>query len=500
MRSASTMVTPPLTASSSADAERYRLCWASWPADATTPVRAFRALRAAGHHACLLESVEGPERLARWSFVAVDPDARFRGGPNGNRLERHGHSPVSLEGPSHVALRAAAQTHTTPPAPAGLPPFCGGWIGFFRYEWASTLEPRVPTPESDPFGCPEAVFDHYRDVVAFDHAGQRLLVLTACPEGSKDFNEGMGRVERIASALAGDGSLGRGFRLLDEEPRATFARSDYEEGVERLRHAIGQGEIFQAVLSQRFERRFDGDPFVLYRVLRLVNAAPHMFFFEADGMSLIGSSPERLVSLTGNRCQVVPIAGTRKRGADPDEDDRLAAELAADPKERAEHEMLVDLARNDVGRVAQIGTVTVKEHAVLERFPRVQHLVSRVEADLDPKRDALDLLAATFPAGTVSGAPKVRAMELLAGIEPYQRGAYAGCFGYLDGGGNLDTAISIRTLVAQSGLVHVQAGAGVVWDSVPEKEYEETLHKASALFEAIELAASPTFQSEGNPR
>lgn len=487
-------VNPPLRASDAADAERYRLCWASWPADLITPVRAFRALRAAGHHACLLESVEGPERLARWSFVAVDPDARFRGGPGGCRLERQGHAPQQLEGPSHLALRQAAALHASPPAPPGLPPFCGGWIGFFRYEWASTLEPRVPVPEADPFGCHEAVFDHYRDLVAFDHASQSLLVLTSCPAGAADHAAGMARVERIAGGLAGSDAGGLGFRLLEEAPRPTTSRGDYEAGVERLRHEIGQGEIFQAVLSQRFEQRFEGDPFVLYRVLRLVNAAPHMFFFEADGVSLIGSSPERLVSLTGDRCQVVPIAGTRRRGATPDEDDALGEELMADPKERAEHDMLVDLARNDVGRVAQVGSVEVKEHAVLERFPRVQHIVSRVEADLEPGRDALDLLAATFPAGTVSGAPKVRAMELIAGIEPFQRGAYAGSFGYLDGGGNLDMAISIRTLVAQSGVVHVQAGAGVVWDSVPELEFEETLHKSRALFEAVELAASPTFQ------
>jgi anthranilate synthase component I len=487
-------VNPPLSASSTADAERYRLCWASWPADLLTPVRAFRALRATGHHVCLLESVEGPERLARWSFVAVDPDARFRGGPDGCRLEVDGQAPELLPGPSHLALRAAQARYASPPAPPGLPPFCGGWIGFFRYEWASTLEPRVPRPEADPFGCHEAVFDHYRDLVAFDHASQRLLVLTSCPQGSSDFSAAMGRVERIAAGLAGRDGGGLGFRLLESAPRATMERGEFEAGVERLRHDIGQGEIFQAVLSQRFEQRFEGDPFVLYRVLRLVNAAPHMFFFEADGVTLVGSSPERLVSLTGRRCQVVPIAGTRKRGADPDEDERLGAELLADPKERAEHDMLVDLARNDVGRVAQVGSVQVKEHANLERFVRVQHLVSRVEADLAPGKDALDLLAATFPAGTVSGAPKVRAMELIAGIEPFQRGPYAGAFGYLDAGGNLDTAISIRTLVVTGGTVHVQAGAGIVWDSQPEKEYEETLHKASALFEAVELAAAPTFQ------
>ena len=485
---------PSLQASHPSDADRHRLAWAVWPADLFTPVRAFRALRAAGHRPCLLESVQGPERLARWSFVAVDPDARLRGGAQGCRLERQGENPIQLAGPGHLGLRAAAELHASPPAPLGLPPFCGGWIGFFRYEWARSLEPKVGAPEQDPYGCPEAVFDHFRDVVAFDHAAQRLVILTDCPAGASDYRAGMARIERLAAALEGDDRGGLGLRLLADGPRATFPRAEFEAGVERLRDAIGEGEVFQAVLSQRFEWPFEGDPFVFYRVLRLVNAAPHMFFFDSGDLTLIGSSPERLVSLDGRRCQVVPIAGTRPRSENPDRDDALGAELRADTKERAEHDMLVDLARNDVGRVATIGSVEVKQYAELERFPRVQHLVSRVEAQLAPQYDALDLLAATFPAGTVSGAPKVRAMQLLAELEPYQRGPYAGAFGYLDGAGNLDMAIAIRTLVAQSGIVHVQAGAGVVWDSDPSREYEETRHKARALFEAIESAAAPTFQ------
>jgi anthranilate synthase component 1 len=246
--------------------------------------------------------------------------------------------------------------------------------------------------------------------------------------------------------------------------------------------------MFQAVLSRRLTWRYEGDLFSLYRVLRLVNPAPHMFFFESDGRTLIGSSPERLVSVRSRRVQNRPIAGTRPRSEDEAEDQRLAAELLADRKERAEHDMLVDLARNDLGRVARTGTVRVMEHAMLEKFARVQHLVSRVECDLAAPFDALDVLAASFPAGTVSGAPKVRAMELLAGLEPSARGAYAGAFGYLDGAGNLDTAIILRTFVARDGVVSLQAGAGIVHDSVPAREYEETVHKSSALSEALRLA------------
>jgi anthranilate synthase component 1 len=487
------VIPPPLSRSSAADAARYRLAWAVHPADLLTPVRAFQALRAAGHHACLLESVEGPARLARYSFVGVDPAARFRGGPDGARLEVDG-ATERLDGPSHVALREAARRYAAPAPPPGLPPLVGGWIGFFTYEWASTLEPRVPRPAHDPFGASEATFDHYRDLVAFDHAAQKLYIVCACPRGAADCAAAQARVEAIAAGMHANPGAGEGFRLLEDAPRAQMPEQDYLAGVARLRHAIAQGDVFQAVLAQRFEQRFAGDVFTLYRVLRLVNPAPHMFFFEADGTTLVGSSPERLVSLNGRRCQVVPIAGTRPRGVDDAADEALAAELRGDPKERAEHDMLVDLARNDLGRVARIGTVGVREHAVLERFQRVQHLVSRVEADLRSGCDALDLLAACFPAGTVSGAPKVRAMELLAEVEGARRGPYAGAFGYLDGAGNLDMAITIRTLVVQRDTVHVQAGAGVVWDSVPEREFQETLHKSRALFEALELAASPAFQ------
>ncbi|MCP3919997.1 MAG: anthranilate synthase component I [bacterium] len=495
---------PTLSRSTPADAERYRLCWTVRPADLYTPVRVYQSLRAAGHHGCLLESVEGPARLARYSFVAVDPSASFRGASSGSRLTANAGAerPVSeqsWEGPAHLALREVVAQHAAPAPPPGLPPFCGGWIGFFSYEWASSLEPRVPRAAHDPHGVPEATFDLYRDIVAFDHAAQKLYVVVACEDGAAGHAAALERAERVGTDL--DAPLGapQAFRLLDPEPRSCTSREDFLAGVGELKRAIAQGEIFQAVLSQRFEQRFEGDEFTLYRVLRLTNPAPHMFFFEADGRVLVGSSPERLVSVQDGHVQVVPIAGTRPRSDDPDEDDRLGAELRADPKERAEHDMLVDLARNDVGRVARIGTVRVKEHATLELFQRVQHLVSRVEAALADDRDGIDALVASFPAGTVSGAPKVRAMELLAGLERDTRGAYAGAFGYIDGSGNLDVAITIRTLVVENGAIHFQAGAGIVFDSDPEKEYMETLHKSRALFEAVELAASPAFQPAVDP-
>ena len=470
-----TSLNPPLFRSSADVAARAGLAYAVWPADLTTPVRIFLALRAAGHHACLLESVEGPARLARYSFVGVDPVARFRAKPGE---------------PVHEALREASGSRIAP-LPAGLPPFTGGWVGWFAYEWGSALEPRIPRAARDPWSVPDATFDFYRDVVAVDHAAQRVFVVTRTEGGLGAAEE---RIDAIAADALADGTVSSGDLRLEGDFVPCTEPAVFERGVESLRRSISHGEIFQGVLSQRFEQRFEGDPFTLYRVLRLSNPSPHMFFFESDGLTLIGSSPERLVSVRNGRAENRPIAGTRPRAEDPLEDERLARELRSDPKERAEHDMLVDLARNDLGRVARIGTVRVREHAVLERFARVQHLVSRVECDLAAGRDALDALAASFPAGTVSGAPKVRAMELLAALEPETRGPYAGAFGYLDTAGNLDTAIVIRSFVARDGILSVQAGAGVVWDSDPAREREETLHKARALLDAARQADSVAFR------
>lgn len=487
-------MTAPLKRSTPADAERYHLAWAAWPADRTTPTRAFLTLRASGHQACLLESVDGPARLARYSFVGLDPVAKFQGGPQESWLSKDGKR-ERIPAPTHEALRQVAARTRTPAPPAGLPPFCGGWIGWFAFEWASSLEPSVPRPQSDPWEVPDATFHLVQDLIAFDHAAQKLFVICAAPGGEVDHEEAQRRIERVAETLEAEAPASGSFQLVDPEPRAQMERSAFLAAVDELRDSIRQGEIFQGVLSQRFEQRFDGDPFTLYRALRLTNASPHMFFFEADGLCLVGSSPERLVAVKGGTVEVVPIAGTRARSEDPDEDERLGAELRVDEKECAEHDMLVDLARNDVGRIARIGTVSVKEYAVLEKFPRVQHLVSRVGCQLAAGLDAIDALAACFPAGTVSGAPKVRAMQLLAEQEGSTRGPYAGAFGYLDGAGNLDMAISIRTMVVRDDTVHVQAGAGIVFDSRPEAEYAETLQKARALFEAIELAGSPAFQA-----
>ncbi|MFN0242098.1 MAG: anthranilate synthase component I family protein [Planctomycetota bacterium] len=487
---------PPLEISTPAAAARHRLAWAAWPADLSTPVRLFLALRAAGRQVVLLESVEGPARLARYSFLGVDPRLSFRASRGECRL-RSANGEEVVRGKPHEVLRA--RTRRAGPPPPGLPPFLGGWIGWFAYEWALSLEPRVQPPANDPWHVPEATFDLYEDVVALDHAAQKILFVTRCEADGVAIEKAHAAAqERLAAiaadALSEDPAPSRDFTLAGDFSACTEPAA-FRRGVEALKHSIAHGEVFQAVLSQRFEQRFRGDPFTLYRVLRLTNPSPHMFYFEADGVTLIGSSPERLVSVRAGRAENRPIAGTRPRSSDPAEDERLALDLKGDPKERAEHDMLVDLARNDLGRVARIGTVRVREHGLLERFARVQHLVSRVECELANGCDALDALAASFPAGTVSGAPKVRAMELLAQIETDTRGPYAGAFGYVDGAGNLDMALVIRTFIARGETLSVQAGAGVVFDSDPEREYHETLHKASALFEAAKLADTAAFRA-----
>ncbi len=485
-----------LHTSTAGQAEDHRLVWAELPADLHTPVRAFLALRGSGHRPCLLESAEGPERLARYSFLGLDPEFLLRCSAGRGTLEGPD-GREELRGAPEEILRQVAARRPIPAPPPGLPPFCGGWIGSFAYEWACSLEPRLArfgaSPE-DEEARPEAEFRFFPKLLAFDHAAQRIVLIRSCPEGSAGHPAALSELAALAADLRREPPAPGSFELLGEGPRPCMERARYEAGVASLQAAIRAGEIFQAVLAQRFEQAFRGDPFQLYRVLRLANPAPHMFYFEGQGETLVGSSPERLVAVRGGRVENRPIAGTRARSADPEEDLRLGMELLADPKERAEHDMLVDLARNDLGRVARTGSVVVREYARLESFARVQHLVSRVECELAAGRDALDALAACFPAGTVSGAPKLRAMELLHELEGEPRGAYAGAFGYLDAAGQLDMALMIRTFVVASERLTVQAGAGVVHDSRPEREYRETLEKAGALFEALRLASTPAFQ------
>lgn len=473
-------------------AEQTHLAWAELPFDIFSPVGLFLTLRACDRKPCLLESANGPEQLTRFSFIGIDPVARFTAAHDGIRLEHEGGEEM-LQGDVLSALREVHQRYRLGDTPVEHSPFSGGWVGSLSYEWAGILEPRAQLPTTTLVDNPYARFLRFDTLVIFDHARKTIVLSTACRGGSAEYAQAQSRLCELAEQLEQPAPQRSNFELLDTQARSSMTQEEYIDGVQRLRSGICNGDIFQAVLSRRFERSYRGDPFTIYRALRIANPAPHMFYFEDQDLRLIGSSPERLISVRDRQVHSCPIAGTRPRHPDREQDDRLAQELCQDQKERAEHDMLVDLARNDLGRVAAVGSVKVYQHAQLEKFAKVQHLVSRVSCGLDASKDALDALAASFPAGTVSGAPKIRAMQLVAEIENLTRDSYAGCFGYLDHHGGLDMAINIRTVCAKSDRLFVQAGAGIVHDSDPLSEFQETQHKAQALLDAIELANTATF-------
>ena len=445
------------------------------PADLVTPVGAFLALASSAERAFLLESAESGTTTGRWSFLGWDPVAT---------LEMDG-----AEADPFGRLRRTLARYRPAAAP-GVPPFAGGLVGRLDYEAARWFEPVGTRPDEGP----RARFDLYETVVALDHLRRCAFVVTNVDPGrttlEREVRSARERSESIAARLCDPRIPAPEARTAAESAgiRPITRREDFLAAVETLREHIRAGDIFQAVLSQRFERPLASAPFSVYRALRRINPSPYLFYLKEGSRSLAGSSPEMLVRCVAGTLETHPIAGTRPRGIDPEHDAALEAELRADPKENAEHLMLVDLGRNDVGRVAVPGSVRVERYASVERYSHVMHLVSRVRGTLAPGRDALDALAAAFPAGTVSGAPKVRAMQLLDALEPAPRGAYAGAVAYLDFHGNLDSCIAIRTLVAEAGRASVQAGAGIVADSNPEREYEETVAKARALFHAVELA------------
>jgi len=468
--------------------------WRELPADLETPVSVYLKLRGGGP-SFLLESVEKGEQVGRYSFIGVEPAGVLRAAEgallwqeNGSReqLHPHGHNP----------LTAAKQilSRYRPAVPEGLPRFCGGMVGYLSYEVSRFLE-RVPLAPRDSLAMPEAILLLADSLVIFDHVKCRLLVMANAHLQGKPaagYEAASHKIEAIVSRLQQPLALPAGPPSgVDRpgHPRSNFKQADFEATVREAKNYITAGDIFQVVLSQRLSRRTTADPFAIYRALRMLNPSPYMFYLELpNDLHLIGSSPEMLTRLDGRRAEVRPIAGTRPRGATQAEDEDLAQELLADPKERAEHVMLVDLGRNDLGRVCRYGSVRVPEMMVIERYSHVMHIVSSVQGELQPDLDAFDLLQATFPAGTVSGAPKVRAMEIIAELEGERRGAYAGAVGYFGYAGNMDTCIAIRTIVMQGDTVHMQAGAGIVADSDPTREYHETLNKAQALMETVALA------------
>jgi len=438
-------------------------------ADMLTPVRAYSLLCPPGEPGFLLESVEGGERLARYSFIGFEP----------RPLELAEGNP--LEALSHVAGEETAPVK-------GVPRFHGGAVGYLGYEVARHFE-KLPVAKGSPPPMPESAFLKAEDLAVFDHVTRRLQLLTIYRPDREDYADAVARIDAMEKRLAGDPlpPPPRGSDGARWEPNVT--QGQFHAMVDAAREYIMGGDAFQIVPSQRFQKPLAASPFDVYRCLRAINPSPYMFFLALGGdRHVVGTSPEKLVQVEGRRVETRPLAGTRRRGADPAEDRRLEKELLSDLKERAEHVMLVDLGRNDVGRVARPGTVNVDRLMEVERYSHVMHISSTVSGQLREGKTSLDALRAAFPAGTVSGAPKIRAMEVIAELEPDQRGIYAGSLGYVSFGGNLDMAITLRTVVAAEGVAYVQAGCGVVADSRPEREYEETLEKAGAMFKAIEMA------------
>jgi anthranilate synthase component 1 len=484
--------------------------------DTLTPVVALLRLRARSRSAFLLESVEGGERIGRYSFLGMDPFARISA--SGDRVTWEGWGGASgpeAEGNFFDVCRRAMEIYRAVPV-KGIPPFAGGAVGYIGYDAIRYIE-KIPDRHPREEGClPDAAFNFYDTVVAFDRARHRLVLIAQvhAPSGGREpldllYREAQFRLDRLEDALLhpvpGEEAAGRIDPLppapILEGMRSNFSQEDFEAAVAKAKDHIAAGDAFQIVLSQEFRRRTDVDPFQVYRVLRALNPSPYLFYLTWDDTALVGSSPEILVKVEGRKVTVRPIAGTRPRSPDADEDRRREADLLADEKELAEHRMLVDLGRNDVGRVARFGSVRVPRLLEIERYSHVLHIVSQVEGELREDLGPLDAFCAGFPAGTVSGAPKIRAMEIIDDLERSRRGIYAGAVGYLDFAGNLDTCIAIRTLLFHRGEARLQAGAGIVADSVPEREYQETIHKASALYEAIrraEAISRPRFP--GGPR
>ena len=459
--------------------------------DLETPVSAYKKLRNQGP-SYLLESVEGGEKWGRFSFLGFNPSLVLEIKDRRVTLKRRGTFEVldrSLDPFQH--LRQVLQGFQAVAAP-GLSRFWGGLVGYLGYDMVRYIE-RLPelTPE---ISLPEAKFILADHVVIFDNLRQtiKVLALTHLSDKSnlkQQYEQAVADIQAIIDCLRqpvphGDIAL----PVAKQRLSSNLTREEFEAIVLKGKEYIAAGDIIQVVLSQCFQTPLEQDPLDLYRALRCINPSPYMFFLDTGDVQLVGASPEILVRLEGNHITYRPIAGTRPRGATPEEDLTLEADLLADPKERAEHIMLVDLGRNDVGRVATIGTVRVPELFTVERYSHVMHLVSQVEGELAPGEDGLSLLTATFPAGTVAGAPKVRAMEIIEELEPTRRGPYAGAVGYLGFGGNLDFCITIRSFTVNNGQAYLQVGAGIVADSDPAREYQETVNKAMALMRALELA------------
>jgi len=470
-------------------------------ADLLTPVSAFMAVAEKQPYAFLLESVEGGERIGRYTFLGVSPRLVFTA--RGNELEYlRGKKRERKKGALFPAVRELFASHKSASIP-GLPPLAAGAVGYFAYDAVRQLE-KLPRKAKDDLKLPDCVLMFFDRLIAFDHVKHELLLVAAADvrahTAREAYDAAVANIEELESTLrkrlakaAGLPTAARGKNAPPVVPHPRTEQKRFLKDVQKVKEYIAAGDVFQAVLSQRFELETRVAPFDIYRALRRVNPSPYMYFLCMGGLQVAGSSPEMLVKCTnsasGQRLEYRPIAGTRPRGKSEAEDLQLEAELRADQKERAEHVMLVDLGRNDLGRVSETGSVKVRELMTIERYSHVMHIVSALESKLREGLTPFDAFAACFPAGTLTGAPKVRAMEIIEELEPVRRGVYGGSVLYADFAGNLDSCIAIRTLVMQGRRAWVQAGAGIVADSDPQREYEECLNKAKAVVRAVEEAS-----------
>lgn len=459
-------------------------------ADVLTPVSLFLNIREGAEYPFLLESVEGGEQLARYSFIGRNPYQRLIFDGKSTSLEKEG-SVQNIDIPYFEELKKLTTAYSEPFIP-DLPRLTGGAVGFSAYDTFRLVEHLPNVPEDD-LNLPEAIWAFYDEIFAFDHVKHQVVLIKTVfveeeDELEKAYQKAQSALDEMEAAATRTDFTKRDFQIHPESLKSNMKQEYFEEIVKKGKDYIYEGDIFQVVLSQRFEADMEGDPFMLYRALRMVNPSPYLFYLDFDGFTIVGSSPEVLVSVQNKEVRVLPIAGTRPRGNTHEEDLELEEDLKADPKEVAEHIMLVDLGRNDLSRVCKAGTVKLERNQVIERYSHVMHIVSDVVGHLSDDQTSVDALMQCFPAGTVSGAPKIRAMQIIDEMEPTKRGIYAGAVGYFDFSGNMDTCIAIRTMVVTGNKVYIQAGAGIVADSDPKKEFEETQNKAGALVQALSIA------------
>jgi anthranilate synthase component 1 len=467
-------------------------------ADMITPVALFKSLQQEGRYPFLLESVEGGEQLGRYSFLGVDPFEVLRFQDGEVSLQAGEQSPKVLDEDYFSALDRLTNRYQEPNLP-DLPRLRGGAVGFSGYDTVREVE-HLPEVPQDDLHLPEAIWAFYDQIFAFDHVKHQIVLIKTvllddhdAPQFPKKYEQAQEQLDRMEGRIMNPTGYGNSeIELRTEDVTSNFSEADFAEAVERSKNYITEGDIFQVVLSQRLETPYTGDRFQLYRALRMVNPSPYLFYLDFEEFALVGSSPEVLVQTEEERVRVLPIAGTRRRGRTEREDRAMEEELRNDPKEIAEHVMLVDLGRNDVARVSRPGSVEVTKNQNIERYSHVMHIVSEVQGKLQPNATSVQALQQCFPAGTVSGAPKIRAMEIIDQLEPTKRGPYAGAVGYFDYSGNMDTCIAIRTMVVTDSNIYIQAGAGIVADSDPKLEYKETQNKANALLQALSVAIELT--------